>query len=603
MTVDEVLDLPLNPPDDWLTPPEAMIAAAAEGKATQSTYLESGRCFGHVCQWDTVLRDGTGQAWSLPRTIRVEAGMQGHVVTASGAQVKTGLILTDRNHTDVSLPLNAARSFWAPTPQLKPMENTGAQLASVVYGTDDVGVWFAGALLPGTTKTQLARARASAVSLECWPDPSEPSGYSFLGCQAVGVPGLPLGADAMPRAAALIGGLGLVAEDPVTAASKQSTKGGGYKIAKGDTLSALAKQHGTTVAEIMKANPSIKDKNKIYAGDELAIPKAKTDATSTGKAAPAKAPKAEKDRGADGGANSTPAQKDRGADGGANSTPAPSGPSKSADARAKLKELTAQTRVERKAIYDAAAAQVKATPGSSAQVRADKSAKLQALREKAKAQADAIRAQAKTAGFGVADDYAGIGEIHVARTAGAIYEARPRPQFAYGELVMIPGGTARVQGTSTALDGRQLVRVQLIDADGTFEQYGDDSDEVLVPIEQVHATGLELHYAGDDCDVPGPAMVGNRARIVLDTDSPATAATKEDAMLLPETDSPANVLIAALADQVQALEERVQTLEDRANAGEADPDPAVAALADVEAIDPVEDADMELADLEMSLLA
>ena len=370
-------------------------------------------------------------------------------------------------------------------------------------------------------------------------------------------------------------------------APAKSTKS--TKIKKGDTLSALAKQHGTTVAELMKANPKIKDANKIYAGDDLTIPS---------KAKPAKAPKAEKDRGADGGANSPVVQKDRGADGGANAK----APSKSKEAREKLKQLTAQTRQERQAIYDAAAAQIKSTPGSSAQVRADKSAKLKALREKAKAQADAIRAQAKTAGFGVADDYDGIGEIHVARTAGAIYEARPKPLFVYGELVMIPGGTARVQGTSTAIDGRQLVRALLIDADGTFEQYGDDSDEILVPIEQVHATGLELHYAGDDSEVPAPSMVGNRARIVLDTDHPATAATKEDAMLLPETDSPANVLIAALTDQVQALEERVQTLEDRANAGEADPDPAVAALADVEAIDPIEDADVELADLEMSLL-
>ena len=32
MTVDEVLDIPLNPPDDWLTPPASMVAAAKEGK-------------------------------------------------------------------------------------------------------------------------------------------------------------------------------------------------------------------------------------------------------------------------------------------------------------------------------------------------------------------------------------------------------------------------------------------------------------------------------------------------------------------------------------------------------------------------------------------
>ena len=48
--------------------------------------------------------------------------------------------------------------------------------------------------------------------------------------------------------------------------------GGSYKIKSGDTMSAIAKKRGTTVAEIMKANPSIKDKNKIFAGKSLKIP-------------------------------------------------------------------------------------------------------------------------------------------------------------------------------------------------------------------------------------------------------------------------------------------------------------------------------------------
>jgi len=45
-----------------------------------------------------------------------------------------------------------------------------------------------------------------------------------------------------------------------------------YTIKSGDSLSALAKRYGTTVAALMKANPSIKSKNKIYAGRKLTIP-------------------------------------------------------------------------------------------------------------------------------------------------------------------------------------------------------------------------------------------------------------------------------------------------------------------------------------------
>ena len=44
---------------------------------------------------------------------------------------------------------------------------------------------------------------------------------------------------------------------------------GSYKIKKGDTLSSIAKARGTTVDAIMKANPSIKDKNKIRLGAGL----------------------------------------------------------------------------------------------------------------------------------------------------------------------------------------------------------------------------------------------------------------------------------------------------------------------------------------------
>lgn len=45
-----------------------------------------------------------------------------------------------------------------------------------------------------------------------------------------------------------------------------------YKIQRGDTLSELAKKNNTTVQELMKANPQIKNPNLIYAGETLKIP-------------------------------------------------------------------------------------------------------------------------------------------------------------------------------------------------------------------------------------------------------------------------------------------------------------------------------------------
>lgn len=43
-------------------------------------------------------------------------------------------------------------------------------------------------------------------------------------------------------------------------------------IARGDTLSGLARKYHTTVAELMRLNPQIKNPNLIYAGNKLNVP-------------------------------------------------------------------------------------------------------------------------------------------------------------------------------------------------------------------------------------------------------------------------------------------------------------------------------------------
>lgn len=45
-----------------------------------------------------------------------------------------------------------------------------------------------------------------------------------------------------------------------------------YSIKSGDTLSAIARKNNTTVATLMKLNPQIKDKDKIYAGRTMKLP-------------------------------------------------------------------------------------------------------------------------------------------------------------------------------------------------------------------------------------------------------------------------------------------------------------------------------------------
>jgi LysM repeat protein len=44
------------------------------------------------------------------------------------------------------------------------------------------------------------------------------------------------------------------------------------EVKDGDTLGKIAKEHGKTVKEIMDANPQIKDKNRLYAGERIYLP-------------------------------------------------------------------------------------------------------------------------------------------------------------------------------------------------------------------------------------------------------------------------------------------------------------------------------------------
>ncbi len=45
-----------------------------------------------------------------------------------------------------------------------------------------------------------------------------------------------------------------------------------YVVKAGDTLSALAKRFHTTIEDLMKDNPEIKDPNLIFVGQTLTVP-------------------------------------------------------------------------------------------------------------------------------------------------------------------------------------------------------------------------------------------------------------------------------------------------------------------------------------------
>jgi LysM repeat protein len=91
---------------------------------------------------------------------------------------------------------------------------------------------------------------------------------------------------------------GVVSPSPSAAAASNnaaslapSTKPGEaaqvYVVKVSDNLGKIAKKFKTTIEAILKANPQIKDPNKIKIGDEITIP---TKASSGGAASPSAAP-------------------------------------------------------------------------------------------------------------------------------------------------------------------------------------------------------------------------------------------------------------------------------------------------------------------------
>lgn len=178
---------PLAMPDEWLTPPTHMAEAAGRGEPTHMVVQDDGRVYGHVASFTVPLTRSDGSKFWLPRDLDLNATMQGHHQTASGQVAAVGMLMTDRSHTDINLPLDIARDKFG---------HVGNQFAQVRFGYDKVGLWAAGALTPGTPARSVVAARGGSLSGEWFPvldDRGNWAGkYEFLGAQVVNFPGLSL---------------------------------------------------------------------------------------------------------------------------------------------------------------------------------------------------------------------------------------------------------------------------------------------------------------------------------------------------------------------------------------------------------------------------
>src|SRR4051794_40532352 len=59
---------------------------------------------------------------------------------------------------------------------------------------------------------------------------------------------------------------------PNSGMGSNNVTGSTHTVKSGDTLSAIAKQNGVSVNDIMKANPQISNANMIHPGQEIRLP-------------------------------------------------------------------------------------------------------------------------------------------------------------------------------------------------------------------------------------------------------------------------------------------------------------------------------------------
>ena len=141
---------PLAPPAMWFANPGLTAK-------TPLTVTPEGRIYGHLAAWNECHRDVSQRECVLAPHTKMEYKPfhLGEVLTAEGETVRTGKVIMDTRHADISLGYLAAAIHY---------DDTGNEIAVVRAGEDQYGIWVAGAVVPEATPRQVAKLRRSPLS-------------------------------------------------------------------------------------------------------------------------------------------------------------------------------------------------------------------------------------------------------------------------------------------------------------------------------------------------------------------------------------------------------------------------------------------------------
>lgn len=146
---------PDRPPSAWFMNPKFT-------ELTPLTVTEDGHIFGHGAAWGTCHTGFSGEC----RTPPAEPGgahtyfRLGEVLTAEGDRVAVGTITLGTGH--------ASTQRITATQAVEHYDNTGTAIAYVATGEDEFGIWYSGAIRPGTSQTRINELKAAGQLSGDW---------------------------------------------------------------------------------------------------------------------------------------------------------------------------------------------------------------------------------------------------------------------------------------------------------------------------------------------------------------------------------------------------------------------------------------------------
>jgi hypothetical protein len=172
---------------DLLAPPTYFFEDPCLPCPTPTVVTNEGRVLGHLALWGVehtafpntkifAPRSCSGYAYATTGPARR---------TAEGTDVRVGHLTLGTGHADLGLDYHETARHY---------DHTGTCVADVVFGEDEWGIWFSGALRPGVSPEQVLVLRASALSGD-WRDIG--GNLELVAALCVNCPGFPIVASAI----------------------------------------------------------------------------------------------------------------------------------------------------------------------------------------------------------------------------------------------------------------------------------------------------------------------------------------------------------------------------------------------------------------------